>query len=91
MRLTALLVLFAGLGSTPAGAVEFRHDNVLPVAPSHNCTCRYKGKDVQLGELRCLATPEGPHSAQCVMEQNVTSWHPVSDPCPEASLRRPVG
>ena len=86
-----MLVGLAGLPSTRSAAAEFKHGSEPAFVATHNCTCRYRGEDVQLGELRCLATPEGPRSAQCVMEQNVTSWHPVSDPCPEASLRRPVG
>ena len=86
-----LLLGLAGLLPTRSAAAEFKQAAGPPFVATHNCTCRYHGEDVQLGELRCLPTADGPRTAQCVMEQNVTSWHPVTDPCPEASLPRPAG
>ena len=80
-----LLLGLAGVQPTPSTAAEFKHPAQSPFVATHNCTCRYRGEDVQLGELRCLSTSDGPRAAQCVMEQNVTSWHPVSDPCPDVS------
>ena len=86
-----LLLALAGLSPAQPGAAEFKHASDPPVAATHTCTCRYHGEDVQLGELRCLSTADGPRPAQCVMEQNVTSWHPVSGPCPEVSRLRTAG
>ncbi len=82
----ALLWVSAG----PAAAIEFRHREPAFV-PVHHCTCRFEGKDVELGERRCIATPQGAHAAVCVMEQNVTSWRPSREGCPEASLPAPRG
>jgi hypothetical protein len=53
------------------------------------CTCHYKGENVPLGSRRCLQTPDGPRTAECVVETNVTSWRASSEPCPEASLVEP--
>ena len=50
------------------------------------CTCRAKGADVALGSQICMATASGARVAECVMEQNVTSWRATSQPCPEARL-----
>ena len=48
-------------------------------------------RDVELGERRCLSTAEGPKAAVCVMEQNVTSWRPSDEGCPQAALAAPRG
>ncbi len=88
IRLFALaLVLFSG---SPAGAVEFHHGEA-PFVAVHHCTCRFDGQEVELGERRCLKTADGPKSAVCVMDQNVTSWRPSGETCPEASLATPRG
>ena len=81
---TAVLALAAG----PAGAVEFHHSEG-PFVITHHCTCRFDGQDVELGERRCIRTADGPRAAVCVMEQNVTSWRPGAEGCPQASLATP--
>ncbi len=69
-----------------AGAAEFR--NPRHGEPIHNpeCTCRFKGENVPLGGRRCLQTPAGPRTAECVLELNVTSWRALGQACPQASL-----
>ncbi len=71
-----------------SGAAEFHHAEP-PFVPVHNCMCRFNGAEVPLGQRRCLATPQGPRTAQCVLEQNVTSWRPSGDECPQASMLVP--
>ena len=51
------------------------------------CTCRFRGADVSLGTQICLATSEGMRLAECVMEQNVTSWKAGPSLCPVAQER----
>ena len=85
---SALALLSTGAG--PAAAIEFRHREPAFV-PVHHCTCRFEGQDVELGERRCISTPQGARAAVCVMEGNVTSWRPSRDGCPEASLPVPRG
>ena len=69
-----------------AGAAEFR--NPRHGEPIHNpqCTCRFMGENVPLGARRCLQTPAGPRTAECVVELNVISWRPLGQPCPQATL-----
>lgn len=55
------------------------------------CTCRFKGEHVPIGGFRCLSTPDGPRLHQCVVEQNVTSWRPSGEGCPQALLAVPRG
>ena len=86
---SVILVLILA-SAVPAGAVEFRHAE-KPFVAVHNCTCRLDGEEIALGARRCIATPEGTHEAVCVMEQNVTSWRPSRDGCPQASLAAPRG
>ena len=85
-----LVLLLASTAPRPAGAVEFRHAE-KPFVAVHNCTCRLNGEEIALGAHRCIATPEGTHEAVCVLEQNVTSWRPSRDGCPQASLAVPRG
>lgn len=84
------LTLLALVAAGPAAAVEFHHSEG-PFVMTHHCTCRFDGQEVELGERRCLKTAEGPKAAVCVMEQNVTSWRPSGEGCPQASLVPPRG
>lgn len=90
MRLFILLVIgmFAlDVPLTSAGAVEFpSHSQRFNLPDNPKCTCRYKGEHLPLGALRCLQTPDGPRTAGCVTEQNITSWRPSREPCAQASL-----
>ena len=51
------------------------------------CTCRFKGESLGLGSQACIATPQGMRLAECVMEQNITSWRAGQQPCPIAQNR----
>ena len=84
----SVVVAIATLLPLTARAIEFKHPEG-PFVPVHNCTCRFEGTDVPLGQRRCIRTAQGPRSAVCVMEQNVTSWRPSGEECPQASLFRP--
>ena len=50
------------------------------------CTCRFKGADMSLGAQICIATASGLRMAECVMEQNITSWRAGQEGCPEARI-----
>lgn len=42
-----------------------------------DCTCRAGGRDYKLGERVCLSG----RAAVCGMDQNVSSWISVNEPC----------
>ncbi len=54
--------------------------------PTQQCECRARGKAFTLGEQICL----NGRMATCAMDQNVTSWRPTSDICPNARNFTPV-
>lgn len=77
---------------TSAGAMEFpSHSQHFNLPENPKCTCRYKGEHLPLGARRCLQTPDGPRTAECVTEQNITSWRPGHESCPQAWLDPPSG
>jgi hypothetical protein len=41
-----------------------------------------------LGDIVCIATPDGPRLAQCAMVLNNPSWTFLDKPCPQAMLDR---
>lgn len=51
------------------------------------CTCRFGGANLALGAQICVPTQQGMRMAECVMEQNVTSWKAGPLPCPVSRLR----
>lgn len=75
----ALVFCFAAADAAAAGA----EGDGRP-----ECTCRSRGADLALGSMICLATPDGLRTAECVMEQNVTSWRVTNRLCPQANLSR---
>lgn len=46
-----------------------------------DCTCRWQGRDYDLGQSVCLASPKGPRIATCGMVLNNTSWQFSETPC----------
>jgi hypothetical protein len=50
-------------------------------AASADCTCRFQGRDYDLGQNVCLATPKGARIATCGMVLNNTSWQFSETPC----------
>ena len=88
--LALTLLCFAALPFAPAQAIEFHHSE-SPFVPVHNCTCRLNGEEIPLHQRRCIATVQGQRTAECVLEQNVTSWRPTHDECPQALLYTPRG
>lgn len=83
-------VIAAGVAGAAARPLDFEGRTSTWVAPENpKCTCRYKGEHLPLGTRRCLQTPKGLRTAECVTEQNVTSWRPTDEPCPQARLEHP--
>jgi len=66
--------------SSAAGAQD-----VQAAGPNINCTCRYRGKSIKLGETVCMQTPGGSRLARCEMALNNTSWKILGGSCPLAS------
>jgi hypothetical protein len=50
-------------------------------AASADCTCRFQGRDYDLGQNVCLTTPKGARMATCGMVLNNTSWQFSETPC----------
>lgn len=46
-----------------------------------DCTCRWRGRDYDLGQSVCLSSPKGPRIATCAMVINNTSWTFSDTPC----------
>jgi hypothetical protein len=46
-----------------------------------NCICHARGKEFELGQSTCLASPKGPRIATCGMVLNNTSWQFTDTPC----------
>lgn len=51
----------------------------LPAAA--DCTCRAQGRNFELGQAVCLATPNGLRIATCGMVLNNSSWEVTQTPC----------
>jgi hypothetical protein len=54
---------------------------VVPTAASADCTCRFQGRDYDLGQNVCMGTPKGARMATCGMVLNNTSWQFSETPC----------
>jgi len=54
---------------------------VSAAAADPNCICRARGKEFELGQSTCLASPKGPRVAICGMVLNNTSWQFTDTPC----------
>jgi hypothetical protein len=50
-------------------------------AASADCTCRFQGRDYDLGQNVCMGTPKGARMATCGMVLNNTSWQFSETPC----------
>ena len=46
-----------------------------------DCICRAQGREFELGQTVCLASPKGPRIATCGMVLNNTSWQFSDTPC----------
>jgi hypothetical protein len=51
-----------------------------------DCVCRFAGGSVAPGLTACIQTAKGQSLARCGMNQNVTSWIVLDQPCPQASV-----
>ena len=80
-----LLGLALGFTPRPVGAVAEDRVQRGPI-PGIRCSCRANGRNYELGERACIATPAGPRLARCAMVQNVTSWALESEGCEVSRL-----
>ena len=78
------LFALAALAATPVAATS---PWVQASVDLPECTCRARGANLALGSRICIPTPDGMKMAECVMEQNVTSWRASAVPCPQARLQ----
>ena len=77
------LIASLAVGCVPARAAS----PWIALGAQHpECTCRANGSNVPLGSQFCMATSSGQRLAECVMEQNVTSWRATDELCPQARL-----
>jgi len=67
---SALLFAVAALSATATTASQ-----------AADCICRAQGREFELGETVCLASPKGPRIATCGMVLNNTSWQFSETPC----------
>jgi hypothetical protein len=54
-----------------------------------DCTCRYQGTSLKLGERVCMSRGDTRVLMECAMNQNVSSWRKVADGCPSAAIPAP--
>ncbi len=76
-----LFVLAQGGFAAESGTIAFPDHRQQPVPVLPECTCRYRGQNLSLGEHICLMSENGPRLAECVREGNVTSWRQGSEGC----------
>jgi len=55
-------------------------------AAEENCTCRALGRDFEVGQTACLATPKGHRIAKCGTVLNNTAWLFSETPCLSSHL-----
>jgi hypothetical protein len=53
----------------------------VPTAASADCTCRFQGRNYDVGQNVCMGTPSGARIATCGMVLNNTSWQFSETPC----------
>jgi hypothetical protein len=75
-------ILIAGMAGLTLGVA------VSSAAADPNCTCRARNVVATLGDIVCIATPNGRRLAQCTMVLNNTSWTFLDAPCPQVMLDR---
>jgi len=66
--------------SSPFHGVRDGNGHIIP------CRCRFRGLFYRLGDLVCMATPEGTVLTRCDLLLNNTSWVPTHTPCTLSSL-----
>ena len=69
----ARLALLLAVVALPATAVT--------ASQAADCVCRAQGREFELGQSVCLASPKGPRIATCGMVLNNTSWQFSDTPC----------
>ncbi|MBT3991931.1 MAG: hypothetical protein HON14_18935 [Rhodospirillaceae bacterium] len=62
-------------------------DNQLSI--QNEFTCRYFGRDYNIGARICLTTPDGLRVAQCGMVLNNSAWKLALDSCQQATEKVP--
>jgi hypothetical protein len=92
VRLLMIVTLAANCMVTASFGAPFPTRSAQPAPVLPECTCRYRGHNVSLGQRICLESPDGPRLAECVLEGNVTSWRQGGESCTlSLSIRRIIG
>lgn len=86
---TVLVVLIAGFWLAP-GAAQSQEGVARAAVPAIKCTCRFQGRDYQLGEHACLKAAGGPQLARCSKVLNNTSWNFTGLACTLARTGSPL-
>ena len=55
------------------------------------CRCRFEGREVNVGERVCMATPNGTVLVRCELVGNITSWQPTETSCTVSDAGRARG
>ena len=69
------------LVSAAAPAVAQDGQALENTAKSIPCTCRFKGRDIPVGQVMCLNLPSGEVTAVCDRVLNNTAWKTVQQGC----------
>lgn len=65
--------------ATPAASQDSQaRENAAQSIP---CTCRFKGRDIPVGQVMCLSLPSGEVTAVCDRVLNNTAWKTVQQGC----------
>lgn len=83
LLLAAALALAPGTARAQDGAAPTAHAKI-------KCTCRFQGRDYELGQQACIKAPDGPQLARCSKVLNNTSWNFTGLPCTLARTGQPA-
>lgn len=82
-----LCVALAGTGlSVAASAMAQNGPAIENAARSIPCTCRFKGRDIPVGQTMCLDLPSGHVLARCGRVLNNTAWKTLQQGCEAPGL-----
>lgn len=82
MKHLLALTLIAGTPLAPVPAWSQTAPTVEQTQKSIPCTCRFKGRDIPVGQTMCLDLPSGDVLAQCDRVLNNTAWKTLQTGCP---------
>ena len=79
----ALAVIAATLAAPTAARAQAAAEEATRAIP---CTCRFKGRDIPVGQTMCLDLPGGRVLAQCGRVLNNTAWKTLQKGCEAPGL-----